>query len=60
MKQLICLTSILIVLSSCSSLNSIESLVKKSDPQYKVEYLNDSTHVASVPFLSKSKLSKTA
>jgi hypothetical protein len=56
MKQLICLTSILIVLSSCSSLNSINSLVNKSDIKYKVEYSNDLTYVASVPFLSKSKL----
>jgi hypothetical protein len=56
MKQLIYLTSILIVLSSCSSLNSIDSLVNKSDPKYNVKYSNDLTYVATVPFLSKSKL----
>ena len=36
MKQLIYFTSVLLVLSSCSTLVSIESLIRKSDPKYNI------------------------
>ena len=56
MKQFFFLLSSLLLLNSCSTLESIDSLAKKSDPKYKLKYLNGSTYVASVPFASKSNL----
>ena len=55
MKQFIYLFSVLLLISSCSTLDSVNSLVRKADPKYKLKYIDNSTFVASVPMISKTK-----
>ena len=58
MKQFIYLFSVLFLISSCSTLNSIDNLVEHSNKQYKLKKIGNSNYVASVPMISKERKKK--
>jgi len=49
MKQLLYFTSVLLLLSSCSTLDSVDSLVRKADTTYCVNRSSDGFYTAKVP-----------
>ena len=58
MKQFIYLFSVLFLISSCPTLNSIDNLVEHSNKQYKLKKIGNSNYVASVPMISKERKKK--
>ena len=55
MKQLLYFTSVLLLLSSCSTLDNIDYLVHKAEPEYKMKLIEGTTYTAEVPYLTYNR-----